>query len=56
LVKTIDPSKLFGIKTIWKEETKVSVSDPSRTIIDVLNDPAIGGGMRNIVEMLREYF
>ena len=56
LIKTVSQAKLFGMKTVWKEEIKVSISDPSRTIIDILNDPAIGGGIRNIADVLKEYF
>jgi len=33
----------------------VPVSDPSRTIIDVLDDPSIGGGIRHVASMVGEY-
>ena len=33
-----------------------AVSDPSRTIVDVLDDPSLGGGIRNVADVLREYF
>lgn len=46
---------LFGTKPVWRERTRVAVSDPSRTIIDVLDEPAIGGGIRHVADVLGEY-
>ena len=34
---------------------QVAVSDPSRTVIDVLDDPRLGGGIRTVADVLREY-
>jgi len=34
----------------------VQVSDPSQTIVDVLNDPAVGGGIRHVSDIVRNYF
>jgi predicted transcriptional regulator of viral defense system len=34
---------------------KVQISDPSRTLVDLLNYPDLGGGMRHIAKVLREY-
>jgi predicted transcriptional regulator of viral defense system len=31
------------------------VSDPTRTIIDMLDDPAVGGGISHVDECLRRY-
>ncbi|MDQ2874353.1 MAG: hypothetical protein M3Y33_05920 [Actinomycetota bacterium] len=46
---------LFGIVPVWRGQTRVSVSDPSRTIADVLDDPRLGGGIRTVADVLREY-
>lgn len=54
-LKTINKSRLFGIKDIWIQNQKVGVSDPSRTIIDVLNDPALAGGIRMAADFLTNY-
>lgn len=54
-LKHIMPSKLFGTKTLWRENTKVSVSDPHRTIIDMLDDPMIGGGIQHVADCLHAY-
>ena len=56
IVKVVRPEKLFGTSTVWREQTKVRVSDPTRTLVDVLDDPSIGGGMRHVAEVVRQYF
>jgi predicted transcriptional regulator of viral defense system len=33
----------------------VSVSDPTRTVIDILDDPSLGGGIRTVADVLYEY-
>lgn len=54
-LKTIKPSKLFGTKTVWVDSVKIQVSDPSRTMIDFLDDPPIGGGMTVIRDFFNSY-
>ncbi len=46
----------FGTRGIWRGMVPVLVSDPSRTLIDVLDDPKIGGGIRHIAECIGTYF
>jgi predicted transcriptional regulator of viral defense system len=46
---------LFGTVGVWRTGVRVEVSDPSRTIIDMLDDPRLGGGIRNVADVLREY-
>ena len=49
--------KNFGVaKAAWIENIKVSVSDPLQTIVDILDDPSIGGGMRHVTDVIQEYF
>lgn len=49
--------KYFGqTKQVWIANTKVQISDPVQTIVDILDDPAIGGGMRNVGDIVQEYF
>lgn len=47
--------KLFGTTAVWRNQVRVQVSDPSRTIIDILDDPTLGGGMRNVADVIHEY-
>lgn len=46
---------LFGTVAVWRGQNKVAVSDPSRTVIDVLGDPSLGGGIRTVADVLAEY-
>jgi predicted transcriptional regulator of viral defense system len=47
---------IFGTRPVWRGPERVDVSDPSRTIVDILDDPAIGGGVRHVASVLDEYF
>jgi len=55
LLRTISASALFGTKPVWRNQVKVSVADPTRTILDMLDDPALGGGIRPTVDVFRAY-
>lgn len=55
LLRTISKRAMFGLKTVWRGQVKVSVSDPTRTILDMLNDPKLGGGLRSTVDILLNY-
>jgi predicted transcriptional regulator of viral defense system len=55
VLRTIPREALFGTKPVWRGPVKVSVSDPSRTILDMLDDPNLGGGLRPMVDVLRAY-
>jgi len=54
-LRTVSKKAFFGLKTVWRGRARVSVSDPSRTIIDLLSDPSLGGGLRSTVDMLQNY-
>lgn len=43
-------------KSVWVENEKIQVSNPTQTIVDILNDPAFGGGMRHVAEIIKNYF
>lgn len=48
-------SEHFGLAIVWRNQTKVKVSDPTRTLIDILDDPALGGGIVHVAEILDAY-
>jgi len=56
LIKTVAKEKLYGLKAVWRGTSKLLVSDPSRTIIDILETPKLGGGIRNTAFVVGEYF
>lgn len=55
LLRTILEKAMFGTKPVWRGQVKVSVSDPTRTMLDMLNDPQLGGGIRSTVDMFLKY-
>ncbi len=54
-VHALDATKHFGTRTVWRGRTKVSVADPARMVIDMLDDPARGGGIRHVADVLSNY-
>ena len=56
LVKRAPEKKMFGTKPIYRDQTKVNISDPSRTILSVLEDPSMGGGIHHVVDVMDTYF
>lgn len=54
-LKKIPEWRLFGIKGLWRDGVQVPVSDPTKTVIDMLDDPAVGGGVRMVEDVLRTY-
>ena len=54
-LRTLAQKKHFGLTKVWRGNQRVAVSDPSRTLVDMLADPTMGGGIRNLAEILSEY-
>jgi predicted transcriptional regulator of viral defense system len=53
---TVPAARFVGLKSVWRGGSRVQVSDPARTLIDMLADPALGGGIRHLAEMLGTLF
>lgn len=47
---------LFGTRAVWRERVQTSVSDPSRAIVDILDAPRLGAGIRHVADVLCGYF
>ena len=54
-LKHVKEELIFGTKTIWRGQTRVQVSDIHRTIIDMLDDPATGGGIQHVADCFEQY-
>lgn len=46
---------LFGTSVVWESGTRIPVSDPHRTIIDMMDRPETGGGIRHAADCLSAY-
>lgn len=56
LVTHASPSAMeWGMKTEWRGEVKLRIADPARTVIDILDSPHVGGGIRHGAEILAAY-
>lgn len=45
----------FGCKPVWTKGMKILVSDPTKTIVDILSKPWAGGGIQHTVDCLKQY-
>jgi predicted transcriptional regulator of viral defense system len=54
-LKHLRQDKIFGTKPVWRHQTKVPVSDIHRTIVDMLDEPSLGGGIQHVSECLGTY-
>lgn len=55
LTHATEPEMAWGIESIWHEELRMRIADPARTVIDVLDTPRLGGGIRHIADVLHAY-
>jgi predicted transcriptional regulator of viral defense system len=51
----VNRKRLFGLKTLWRGSTKVAISDPARTLVDMIAAPEVGGGIDHVAECLGTY-
>jgi len=56
VVRSVRKRAMFGFKPVWRGPVRVNVSDPTRTILDMLDTPALGGGIRSVIDMLKAYY
>lgn len=55
LLHNVSPKRLFGLKALWRGSTRVAISDPERTLVDMIAAPEVGGGIDHVVECLGAY-
>jgi len=55
VLRNITAKRLFGLKILWRGSAKVPVSDPARTLVDLLAMPETGGGIDHVAECLGNY-
>ncbi len=54
-IKYIPEKHLFGTKTIWRGSVKVQISNPCKTVLDIIDDPALGAGLQHMMDCLSEF-
>lgn len=56
LVVHVDDSAMsWGVESVWNEEVRLLIADPARVIVDILDSPRFGGGIRHCAEILSTY-
>jgi hypothetical protein len=43
------------ISSAWRGHTRLAISDKHRTMVDLLADPATGGGLQHVESCLQHY-
>jgi predicted transcriptional regulator of viral defense system len=52
VLKHTRETAMFALKGVWRGQVRVDVSDPAKTIVDMLDDPGLGGGIRHAGDCL----
>ncbi|MDT8397140.1 MAG: type IV toxin-antitoxin system AbiEi family antitoxin domain-containing protein [Pseudomonadales bacterium] len=47
--------QFFGTTIVWREGTRVLVSDIHKTLVDMFADPALGGGIQHVSQCFSAY-
>lgn len=55
VVHQVPESSFFGLQTIWKQDIRLELSNPSRTLIDFLALPQNFGGIVPVYEIFKNY-
>ena len=55
-LRPIRAGRIFGTKSVWRGSTRIAVSDVHRTVIDMLENPYLGGGIQHVGDCLADYF
>ncbi len=56
LVTHVSPGAMeWGLKTEWRGEVRLRMADPARSVIDILDAPRLGGGIRHGAEILAAF-
>ena len=55
VLRHVPETKIFGTRSIWRGRSKVPISDVHRTIVDMLDDPGLGGGIQHVADCLNAY-
>jgi len=54
-LRHIGQERIFGTTLLWRGHTRVAVSDIHRTLVDMLCDPSVGGGIQHVEDCFAHY-
>lgn len=55
LTHVSDFALAWGLRKVWRQERALRMADEARTVVDVLDVPRLGGGIRHVAEILTAY-
>ncbi len=55
VLRHIKDEHLFGTKVVWRSQTRVLVADLHRCLVDMLDEPLLGGGIVHVFHCFRAY-
>jgi predicted transcriptional regulator of viral defense system len=56
LVNHVGPEALsWGLKPVWRGGIRLRFADAARSVVEILDSPALGGGIRHVAEVLTSY-
>lgn len=55
ILRRISPKHIFGTRSVWRGKSKVAVADIHRVIIDMLQEPGLGGGIQHVEDCFIRY-
>lgn len=55
LVSHVQAGRMWGLSAVWHLDRRMSMADPARTVVDILDDPSLGGGIRHGGDILVAY-
>lgn len=45
----------WGLRTEWRQGSRVSIADPGKAVAEMLDVPSLGGGVRHLSEIVESY-
>lgn len=55
VLRRVSETRLFGLKTLWRGSNRVKISDPTRTVVDMLAMPDTGCGIDHVSDCIGAY-
>jgi predicted transcriptional regulator of viral defense system len=55
ILRKVAKDRFFGLHVTWRNDVRIQVSDATKTIIDILDPPLWGGGIRHVFEIISMY-
>lgn len=55
ILRHMPEERIFGTRPLWRGQIRLHLSDLHRTLVDMLDDPTAGGGIRQVADCVNAY-